>query len=189
MHVFLRQEIIFPCYGVDMKQNILITGPPRCGKSTFIEKVIHQIQKPTIGFFTREIREQGRRKGFFIITLDGRKGVLAHEKLKSHCKVGKYGINFQGIDEIAVPSMIPTQANEVIIIDEVGKMECFSVLFRQTLLEVLNASNPVMGSIALKGGSFIQKIKTRKDVLLITITEKNRNDPGLLAQCLSALRS
>jgi len=170
-----------------IRNKIFVTGPPRCGKSTFIEKLVQQIRSPTIGFFTREIREQGRRKGFSIITLDGRKGVLAHEKLKSRYKVGKYGVNLQDIDKIAVPSMIPTQANEVIVIDEVGKMECFSALFKQTLIEVLRATNPVIGSIAQKGGKFIQNIKGRKDVLLIHLTEENRNDPGLFSQWLSSL--
>jgi nucleoside-triphosphatase THEP1 len=33
----------------------------------------------------------------------------------------------------------------------------------------------VIGSIALKGGPFIQKIKKREDVLLMTVTEKNRD--------------
>ena len=40
-------------------KNILVTGPPRCGKSTLIEKVILRIEKPMTGFFTREIKEKG----------------------------------------------------------------------------------------------------------------------------------
>ena len=32
-------------------KNILVTGPPRCGKSTLIEKVILRIEKPMTGFF------------------------------------------------------------------------------------------------------------------------------------------
>jgi nucleoside-triphosphatase THEP1 len=168
-------------------KNILITGPPRCGKSTFIEKLVHRIKGPTTGFFTREIREQGRRKGFSINALDGKEGVLAHEKLTSGHKVGKYGVNLQDIDEIAVPSMIPTQADEVIIIDEVGKMECFSPLFKKALIEALNSAHPVIGSISQKGDKFIQEIKARENVLLITITEKNRDDPKLFSQLLSAL--
>jgi predicted AAA+ superfamily ATPase len=33
-------------------KNILLTGPPRCGKSTLIEKLISKIEKPMTGFFT-----------------------------------------------------------------------------------------------------------------------------------------
>jgi nucleoside-triphosphatase len=156
-------------------KNILLTGLPRCGKSTLIERLIPQINRPLTGFFTREIREGGNRKGFLIITLDGKKGVLAHVESKSPVHVGKYGVNMDEFDRIAVPAMIPSKAEEIVIIDEIGKMECCSPLFRETLVKTLDSANTVIGSIALKGGPFIQKIKGRKDVLLVTVSEKNRN--------------
>jgi len=159
-----------------MSRNILVTGPPRCGKSTLIERVVGRIHKPMTGFFTREMRQKGKRVGFSITTLDGKEGVLAHQDTKSRFRVGKYGVNLEHIDQIAVPSMLPTKADEILVIDEVGKMECFSSLFRQTLLNVLDSDNSVIGSIALKGDEFIQKIRERADVLLIRMTENNRNE-------------
>ena len=59
-------------------KNLLVTGPPRCGKSTVIEAAASRIDVSLSGFFTREIREHGRRTGFKIITLEGKEGVLAH---------------------------------------------------------------------------------------------------------------
>ncbi len=156
-------------------ENILLTGPPRCGKSTLIEKLIHQINRPATGFFTREIREGGHRKGFSIITLDGKEGILAQEESKSPVRVGKYGINIDELNRIAVPAMIPSKPEEIVIIDEIGKMECYSPLFRETLVKTLDSANLVVGSIALKGGPFIQKIKGRKDLLLVTVSKENRD--------------
>jgi len=156
-------------------KNILLTGPPGCGKSTVIEKLVKQIQRPVTGFFTREIEEKGRRVGFAIITLDGNEGVLAHEKSKSRMRVGKYGVNIDELDRIAVPSMISGTADQMVIIDEIGKMECFSPLFRETLTQTLDSANPVIGSIAQRGNPFIEKIKVRKDILLVTVSEKNRD--------------
>jgi nucleoside-triphosphatase len=169
-------------------KNIFVTGPPRCGKSTLIEKLVRKIETPATGFFTREVREKGRRTGFSITTLDGKEGLLAHEKVKSRFKVGKYGVNLEDIDQIAVPSMIPTHRDEIVVVDEVGKMECCSPLFKKTLIEVLDSYHPVIGSIAQKGGKFIQRIKARDDVLLIHLNEKNRDDPALFSQLLAALR-
>ncbi len=128
------------------------------------------------GFFTREMRHGGKRVGFSITTLDGKEGVLAHQDTKSRFRVGKYGINLEHIDQIAVPSMLPAKADEIVVIDEIGKMECFSFLFRQTLVKVLDSDNAVIGSIALKGDKFIQKIRERADVLLIHVTENNRDE-------------
>jgi len=128
------------------------------------------------GFFTREMRQGGTRVGFSITTLDGKKGVLAHQDTKSPFRVEKYGVNLDHIDQIAVPSMLPARADEIVVIDEIGKMECFSPLFRQTLVKVMDSENPVIGSIAVRGDKFIQRVKEREDVLLLHITEKNRDD-------------
>lgn len=158
-----------------IQKNILLTGPPRCGKSTIIEKIVERINLPCTGFFTREMRERGRRVGFSITTLDGRRGILAHIDIRSRYRVGKYGVNLQDIDTIAVPSMVAENDNVVVVVDEIGKMECFSAVFRQTLLKVLDSPNPVVGSIALKGDAFMNTIKKRPDSRLIPVSEKNRD--------------
>jgi len=158
----------------DLK-NILLAGPPACGKSTLVEKLVARINRPATGFFTREIREGGRRAGFAITTLDGKEGLLAHRETRSRIRVGRYGVNLEALDQIAVPSLIPSKPDQIIIIDEIGKMECFSPLFRQTLVNALDSPNPVIGSIALRGNPFIETIKKRPDVLLVMVDESNRD--------------
>ena len=156
-------------------RSILFTGLPGCGKSTIIEKIVQRINRPSTGFFTREIRDRGRRVGFSITTLNGQHGILARIDIRSHIRVGRYGVNIQDIDKIAVPSMLPENDNVIVVVDEIGKMECFSGLFRQTLMKILDATNTVVGSISLKGNAFIGAIKKRPDILLISVSEKNRD--------------
>ena len=155
--------------------NILVTGPPRSGKSTLIEEVVNKIKRPATGFFTRELRDKGKRVGFLIATLDGKTGILAHQNIKSRYKVGKYGVNLGDLDQVAVPSMLPCTDDQLVVIDEIGKMECFSRLFKETLLRVLSLDNQVIGSIALKGDRFMQTIKNRDDVALVSISETTRD--------------
>ena len=156
-------------------KNILLTGPPGCGKSTLVENLVHSCDLLCRGFFTREIREKGRRVGFLIITLDGREGILAHEKSRNRPKVGKYGVHLEELERLAVSSMIPSHPDEIVIIDEIGKMECLSIPFRQTLVQILNSPNRVIATIALKGTPFIEGVKSRRDVLLLEVSEANRN--------------
>ena len=111
-------------------RNILFTGLPGCGKSTIIEKIVQRINRPSSGFFTREIRDRGRRVGFSITTLDGQQGILAHIDIRSHIRVGRYGVYIRDIEKIAVPSMRPENDNVILVVDEIGKMECLSGLFR-----------------------------------------------------------
>jgi nucleoside-triphosphatase len=156
-------------------QNILVTGPPRSGKSTLIETVVQKIKKPATGFFTRELRERGKRVGFLIDTLDGKTGLLAHQDIKSKYRVGKYGVNLEDLDQIAVPSMLSSKIDQIVVVDEIGKMECFSLFFKETLLRVLSSENQLIGSIAIKGDHFIQEIKKREDVSLVSISENSRD--------------
>ncbi len=155
-------------------KNILITGPPGSGKSTLIEKLTQKIRGPLTGFFTRDIREKGQRVGFSIKTLDGKKGVLAHIKFEGDVRLGKYKVNLKEFEEIAIPAMTPSRSEEIIIVDEIGKMECLSSAFRTALIKTLDSENRVIGSIAQRGTPFIEEIKKRKDVLLVAISRENR---------------
>lgn len=89
--------------------------------------------------------------------------------------MGKYGVNLEALDQIAVPSIIPSKPDQIVILDEIGKMECSSRLFRETLVRVLDSPNPVIGTIAFRGIPFIETIKKRPDVRLVMVDEKNRD--------------
>ena len=170
-----------------LTKNILLTGPPRSGKSTLIEAVLKRTEEPVTGFFTREMRVGGERVGFSINTLKGREGILAHKGMRSRYRVGRYGVNLKDIEDIAVPAMIPTGHEEIVVIDEIGKMECFSRLFRETLSQVLDSPNRVLGSIALRGDAFIEAIKLREDVIVVEVTIRNR--VILVNQLLNTLKA
>ena len=156
-------------------KNILITGLPGSGKTTLIEKIVAQLDVPMAGFITREIRERGNRVGFSIDTLDGRSGVLAHVDFKSRFRVGRYGVRIETIEKIAVPSLKASSNDVLIVIDEIGKMECLSEVFRKAVLEVLDSANPVLATIAMKGDPFIQSLKSREDVSVIELNQANRD--------------
>ena len=61
-----------------MEKNILLQGYPGVGKTTVIKKTIHGIGSAG-GFYTEEIREGSRRRGFKITTLEGKQGTLAYK--------------------------------------------------------------------------------------------------------------
>ena len=109
-------------------------------------------------------------------TLDGQNGYLAHQDISSDFKIRRYGVSIDNIDHIAVPALTPV-ADHIIILDEIGKMECFSERFRQAASDVLDAPNIVVGSITFGGGGgdFIQNVKDRQDVEILEVTLDNRD--------------
>jgi nucleoside-triphosphatase len=159
-----------------IRNNLLFTGPPGCGKTTLISRIVPQLKTSSSGFLTKEIREKGKRVGFSINTLDGKKALLAHVNVSGRYRVGRYGVVIENIERIAIPSMVPKDEGECVLIDEIGKMECLSRKFRSKLLDVLEMPNEVIGTISLRGDRFIERIKTRSDVLVVEISEKNRDE-------------
>lgn len=157
-----------------MRKNIFLTGAPSSGKTTVIKKVIALLEVPAVGFYTVEERINGRRTGFLMKSLDGGEGYLAHENLNSRCKVRRYGVSLENIASIAVPSILPVPG-AVIILDEIGRMECFSAGFRDAALRALDSDCVVVGTITLGGDRFIGEIKGRTDVELTGVTPENRD--------------
>ncbi|MBE9546862.1 MAG: NTPase [Proteobacteria bacterium] len=159
-----------------MKKNIFITGLPGVGKTTLIQKVLSQIPSDIScsGFFTNELRESGIRVGFGITTLTGQKGILSHKNFRTKQRVGRYGVDVAGFENLILP-LLHSERTRIYVIDEIGKMECFSKKFCQKMAELLDSDTPVFGSIALKGKGFIREVKSRSDVEIVEVTPKNRD--------------
>ncbi len=170
-----------------MKKNIFLTGAPSSGKTTVIKKVISALDLPVNGFYTEEERVAGKRTGFLMKTLDGRRGYLAHQDIESYFHIRRYGVSIENIETIAVPSIAPVNRN-IIILDEIGKMECFSEVFQQAATRALDSPNIVVGTITFGGDDFILGIKERGDIEIHEVTTDNRDMlPGLILRKITYL--
>jgi nucleoside-triphosphatase len=154
----------------------LITGKPGVGKTTLVQKVIERMQPVNMaGFFTAEIRCMGSRLGFELQGLNGERRTLAHVEIDSRNRVGRYGVDKNGFEEFLEALDLLNPDVELIVIDEIGKMELFSNTFRSLVRNALSSEKQVLASIALKGNEFIQKIKQRLDIHLLEVTHDNRD--------------
>ena len=155
----------------------LITGLPGVGKTTLIKKLAAQLESlQPVGFYTAEIRENRIRKGFELVSFNGRRQILSHVELGGRFRVGKYGVDVRGFDRLLDTLSFSNPEHRVVIIDEIGKMECYSDKFKGLLEGVLNSDKILVATIALKGGGIISEIKRRPDVRLFEITAANRDD-------------
>jgi nucleoside-triphosphatase len=167
-----------------IKKNILLTGLPGVGKTTLIKKLSEKLSDlHPVGFYTEEIREGGVRKGFGLISLDGKRGLLSHMEINSPYRVGKYRIDVKGFEDFLGGILFLNPETRLIIIDEIGKMECFSQKFTRMTKDILSSEKMLIATVALKGGGFIEEIKGRDDIKFFEMTKNNRG--SLLSEILS----
>jgi len=166
---------------------LLIEGMPGSGKTTFIERLITRLDVRAGGFFTREIKEKGERRGFRIITVDKREGVLAHEDIKGGLRVGRYGVNLEDLENIGVASILQAlKEDDLIVIDEIGAMELFSNHFKEVVEIALGSMKPLVATVSTEGPQFVDDVKHAPGVRLLTLTKDNHD--ALLDEAVSILK-
>ena len=159
-----------------IKKNLLITGLPGVGKTTLIKKITEALKRfDPVGFYTKEIREGGERKGFELISFGGKRGLLSHKNIRSPYKVGQYRVDIKGFEDFLDSISFLNPLTRLIVIDEIGKMECLSDPFKKLLKQILDSEKWLIATIALKGSGLIAEVKERKDVKLFEITKGNRD--------------
>ena len=169
-----------------MASVFLLTGRPGTGKTTIIRETLSVISVKKGGFYTQEIREHGIRKGFSIITLSGETGILSHVDFPKEKRVGKYGVSLQNLENIGVVSIEQALADsELVVIDEIGKMELLSSRFKEAVLKAIESNKCVLGTVMLNPNPFTDAIKRHSSVRLFTVTVENRNQVSRsLIQCI-----
>lgn len=154
--------------------HILITGRPGTGKTTLIKRIAQSYGDACGGFYTEEMRRGEVRIGFQIRSMEGKEGLLAKKNLHSPCRLGKYGIHLEDLDEIAVPSVEDAiRTKTIILIDEIGRMELFSQKFREVVIKALDSDKTLVGVIHPADLPFLNAIRARNDVMLLEVDGQN----------------
>jgi nucleoside-triphosphatase len=167
--------------------NLLVTGRPGVGKTTLAERVLEQLRGSLrlAGFTTAEERDpSGQRRGFRILTVEGSQAELARVGLRSTVHVGRYGVNLQAFERLALPQLARRDV-DLIVIDEIGKMECGSERFRHAVLDALEAPVSVLATLGNARLPFFLAMRERPDVEVLTLTEHNRD--AMVAELWSRL--
>jgi nucleoside-triphosphatase len=155
---------------------LLLTGLPGIGKTTVIRATVENLSSVRCaGFYTQEVRHQGQRTGFRIITLDGSEGTLASIDRGRAPTVGRYTVHVEEFERLALP-LIDAEITtaDLYVIDEIGKMELISRAFRDKLIDLLARPASLLATIAKKGKGYIEQIKGRNDIEIIEVTRENR---------------
>ena len=160
-----------------MKGALLLTGQPGTGKTALIKEALARTRVQGGGFYTEEIRTGGIRQGFKIVTLDGQEAILAHVNISGPFQVSKYRVDTDALDRVAVAALRQAlKESDLIVIDEIGKMELLSSRFREAVTQAINSGKKVLGTIMLNPHPFADEIKRHPEVEVLLATRDNRTE-------------
>ncbi len=158
---------------------LLITGKPGSGKTTLLKRLATKLGERMGGMITGEIREQGKRVGFYIEDLSsGKRKTFAHIDFPKDYRVGKYGVDIKVLEEIGVNSIRHAlEHKEFVLIDEIGPMELYSQAFIDAVEAAFSSDKNVVATIHFKSQHpLVKRLKGMSGVELFTITQENRED-------------
>ncbi|MBN1109552.1 MAG: NTPase [Methanomassiliicoccales archaeon] len=158
-----------------------ITGLPSAGKTNTLIQVIKMLEeegKKVGGMITEPILDDKKRTGLYVIDwMTKEKGVLAATDIQSKFMVGKFGIDLEVLQKVGVQALLNAcEQADIIVIDEVGKIEVESEQFRNAVKEALKTDKPMLLTLHKKSRNpLLQDIRRRDDVRILEVTPINRN--------------
>ena len=160
-----------------------ITGMPGVGKTQTLIKIAKTLEEhgyKVHGMITDPLLENKKRIGFIVKNwTTGEKEVFAHKDFDYKDKVGDYGVDTKILEKIGVPAIqdaINDDAVDVIIIDEIGKMEMLSEGFCKAVIDALDSDKPIMVTLHKKSRTpLLQDVRRRDDMRILEVTPVNRN--------------
>ena len=110
------------------------------------------------------------------MTLDGQQVKLAHLSYKSCFNVGRYGVDLEGFERVALPVLrVTLQERCIVVVDELGPMEFFSQPFCELVEKIMIGPNPVLGTIVKRSTPFGDRIKEMDGLEMIEVNHENRD--------------
>jgi nucleoside-triphosphatase len=172
----------------EVPPRLLLEARPGAGKTTAFRRLaelLHEYGVAVTGFTTEELREGGKRVGFAVEAIGGEVGTMAHVDLPGPPRVGRYGVDLEAFERVALPAL-EAPPGAVVLIDEIGKMELASERFRTAIEELFDGPAPLSATLQVARHPFTDALRRRPGVELVRLTAANRD--GLPEQLADRLR-
>lgn len=158
------------------RKHILICGEVGVGKSTLIQRLLSQCNRPLYGFITKKLDPD--EKGFhpiYIHSAGAQERRFDEENLIGTCDRRIHNINLGVFNTLGV-DYLHAKPGGIILMDELGFMEAKAEAFTRAVIEALDGNIPVIAAVKARFDiPFLNEVRAHKRGQLYMITSENRD--------------
>lgn len=159
--------------------HIFLTGEIQIGKSAVRKKVCQRLAGADLrGFVTeKRILSGDEAPGVYIFPVNGKKEYCDENRVGIGCTSRTRAVAFPAVFDLrGIEILRDAEGGDLILMDEIGKMESGAPLFSARILQLLSQSTPVLGVVRKEGDTpLLNAVRTYPNVKLIEITKENRD--------------
>lgn len=162
---------------------MLLTGPPRAGKSRLLRQLAERYPGNAGGILVAELLGPDQRRcGFELQAVWSAPGgelqvveraVLARQEPWTPCRVGRYWVDPEAV-RLGVRALdAAMHEGGLLLIDEIGPLQTVWEPFRDAVLRALDGPGLLLGTISQAEEPFLREVRGRAGVRLLEVTRKN----------------
>lgn len=158
--------------------HLFLTGNIQVGKSTVIQRYLKKYGYSVKGFRTVSgpFSEDGSSEIYMVAADKPEEMIPEHVVIKRngpHSLRG-FSVNLDVYEEYGVELLENVDGCDIILMDELGPKEEEAIAFRQKVMEHLDGDRPILGVLMKKDSPVFADVKNHPDVVVIEVTEENR---------------
>lgn len=152
--------------------NLFLTGRIGVGKSTMLKKALDELNIPAGGYVTQKIFDSYYIKHIAKSLYDNEEYIIVKSDTRNKTKIGFPESFENGMISILDKSL---KFRDIVVLDELGCAENNIKSFTSKVFEILDSRKIAFGVLKDEECEFLNSIRNRDDVVIIRITEENRD--------------
>lgn len=164
-----------------MKRHIFLTGEIQVGKSTAIRRFLALSELTADGFMSH-ISDSENGRELYIARFDSVLGET-DRTLAARVRFPNFEVYSGVFDTLGAELIRDSGRRDIIVIDELGRMEENSPVFKAAVFEKLGGGTPIVGVVKKAGSAFLDGVRAHPNAEILAVTRENRGAiPSLLAE-------
>ncbi len=162
--------------------NIFLTGPVRVGKSTAINRFLSA--NPAVrpgGFATKNVPSlrKGAERDVYILPPVWTEADFLPSRLTARAQGGVWTLYPEVFDREGTALLAAEGPFDLLLMDELGRLELRAAAFRAAVLAALDGDVPVLGVIKPESNPFLDAVRAHPRTVVLEVTAETRDDiPG-----------